>query len=38
MFDADLRDAVRIDPERWRRRGLEARLGERFARLIKDWL
>ena len=38
MFDADLRDAVRIDPDRWRRRGLEARLEEDFARLIKYWL
>jgi cardiolipin synthase len=38
MFEADLRDATRIDLERWRQRSLGSRLKERAARLFGYWL
>jgi cardiolipin synthase A/B len=38
MFEADRRDATRIDPERWKKRALAERLKERTARLFAYWL
>jgi hypothetical protein len=38
MFEADLPDTTRIDPERWEQRGLGDWLKERTARLFSYWL
>ena len=38
MFEADLRDATRIDLARWQQRSLGDRLKERAARLFAYWL
>jgi cardiolipin synthase len=38
MFDADLRDATRIERERWRRRPIADRIKERAGRVFAYWL
>jgi cardiolipin synthase len=38
MFDADLRDATRIERERWKQRPLGDRIKERAGRLFAYWL
>jgi hypothetical protein len=38
MFEADLRDSVKVDREAWGRRPLDARMKELAARVWEYWL
>ena len=38
MFDADLKQSVRVDEEAWSRRPLQLRMKEWAARICRYWL